>query len=395
MAEEIPGLGTAVDVNRKRAALLIKIISLFAVASISYAYYWWFIAQFRQTTDDAYVTGVLMGIEPQVSGTVVAISAENTDFVKKGQVLVRLDDTDASISLEKAKVELAQSVHNVKSLLDKVAAARSNVSLRDEEMQKAQSDFNRRKALYEQKAVTYEVYEHAKTAQSSTQEALALARHQLREAEELAGTGKVEKHTSVRMAEQKLRDAYFALKRTVVVAPANGHVARRSAQMGERVTPGKPLMALIPLEQVWVEANFKENQLADMRIGQPVKLESDMYGKDTVFHGNVAGIGAGTGSVFSVIPPQNATGNWIKIIQRVPVKISLDAGEIAKKPLIIGLSMKVVVDTHDKSGAAISVAKPGREIYHTDVYEKYKEGADELVRQVLRENMGKPGLARE
>jgi membrane fusion protein (multidrug efflux system) len=331
----------------------------------------------------------MMTIEPQVSGTVVSISADITDFAKEGQILVRLDDTDASIALEKAKVEMAQAVHQVKSHLDKTAGGGSNVALREKEVERAQSDYDRRKFLYEQKAVTDEVFEHARLSLRSAQDALELARHQLREMEELAGNGVVEKHTTVRMAKEKLRDAYFALKRTVVVAPVSGHVAKRSVQVGERVSPGKPLMALIPLEKVWVEANFKENQLADVRINQPAVLESDMYGKETVFHGKVAGIGAGTGSVFSVIPPQNATGNWIKVIQRVPVKITLDTAEIIKKPLIIGLSMKVMVDTRDKSGPVITAAASERELYRTDVYGKEKDGAEELIQKVIRESMGK------
>jgi len=372
--------------------LLVLAVLLLAVGGSVYAY-WNLYAKFYINTDDAYVAGVIADIEPQIAGSVKSISADNTDAVLKGQTLVKLDDTDAIIALEKAKVELATSVNMVKSYLDRVETARANVAFRKAELEKSQMDYNRRKNLFQGKVVTEEILEHAAIDLRASQKSVEQAEHQLSETRVIAGSGDVANHTSVRMAKEKLRDAWMALKRTVIVAPLSGKIAKRSVEVGERVTPGKPLMAIIPLNLVWVDANFKENQLVDMRINQPVTITSDLYGHDVVFHGKVEGIGAGTGGVFSVIPPQNATGNWIKIVQRVPVKISLNGDEVAKSPLLIGLSVRVTVDAHDKSGQAISAAKPARELYKTDVYDLDEKGADELMQQIIRQNL--PGQKAE
>ncbi|MBI3580679.1 MAG: efflux RND transporter periplasmic adaptor subunit [Nitrospinae bacterium] len=372
--------------NPKRIRLLLALAVVFAAAGSAAYFYWNSYARFYETTDDAYVAGNIINVDPQTAGTVTSISADNTDTVAKGQALVRLDDSDAVIALEKAKTELAAAVNLVRGYRDRVEAARANVALKNAELERARSDYNRRKSLFEKKVLTDEALEHASTDLRSSQKAADQAEHQLREAMSAAGSGGIEDHTSVRLAKDKLRDAWLALRRTVIPSPASGVVARRSVEVGQRVAPGRPLMAVIPLDQVWVEANFKENQLKNVRVNQPVEMRSDMYGDGLVFHGSVEGIGAGSGAVFSIIPPQNASGNWIKIVQRVPVRISLDKREIAKNPLLLGLSVKVVVDAHDTGGPAISRAREPREIYKTDVYEN-AAGADELIRRIISQNL--------
>ncbi len=378
--------------NPKRKRLLIVLAVVFAAAGAGAYVYWHSYARFYETTDDAYVAGNITNVEPQTAGTVTSISADNTDTVTKGQPLVKLDDSDAVIALEKAKTELAASVNLVRGYRDRVEAARANVALRAAELERARSDYNRRKSLFEKKVLTDEALEHASIDVRASQKAADQAEHQLREAMAAAGSGTVEDHTSVRLAKDKLRDAWLALRRTVILSPVSGVVAKRSVEVGQRVAPGRPLMAVIPLDQVWVEANFKENQLKNVRVNQPVEMRSDMYGDGTVFHGRVEGVGAGSGAVFSIIPPQNASGNWIKIVQRVPVRISLDKGEVAKNPLLLGLSVKVVVDAHERGGPAISRARDSRDIYKTDVYEN-AAGADELIRQIISENLaGRQGV---
>lgn len=372
--------------NPKRKRLLLALAVIFTAAGSAAYVYWHSYARFYETTDDAYVAGNIINVEPQTAGTVTSISADNTDTVAKGQALVKLDDSDAAIALEKAKTELAAGVNLVKGFRDRVEAARANVAMRKAELERARSDYNRRKSLFEKRVLTDEALEHASTDLRASQKAADQAEHQLREAMAAAGSGEIEDHTSVRLAKDKLRDAWLALRRTVVLSPVSGVVAKRSVEVGQRVAPGRPLMAVIPLDQVWVEANFKENQLANVRVNQPVEMRADMYGNGIVFHGRVEGVGAGSGAVFSIIPPQNASGNWIKIIQRVPVKISLDKGEISKNPLLLGLSVRVVVDAHDRGGPAISRARDSREIYKTDVYEN-AAGADELIRQIISQNL--------
>ena len=199
----------------------------------------------------------------------------------------------------------------------------------------------------------------------------------------------LENHPSVRAAAAHVREASLTLARTRVLASVSGQVAQRSVQIGGRVSTGAALMAIVPLNKVWLDANFKETELRDVRIGQPAQLTSDFYGNSFIFHGKVLGLAPGTGSSFSLLPAQNATGNWVKIVQRVPVRIALDANELHAHPLRIGLSMDVIIDTHDRSGAALTTLPEARPIAATAVYAQDIKAADALVAQIIADNLGR------
>jgi membrane fusion protein (multidrug efflux system) len=291
-------------------------------------------------------------ITPQISGTVVAIRADDTQFVKAGQPLVRLDPADARVALDEAEAQLARTVRDVRNLYATSSQLAAAEQLRRTELAAAQSDLARRQRLASTGAISGEELQHAADAVKTSQAQLIAAEQQLAANRARVDGTTLQDHPQVRDAAAAVRNAYLTLERTQLAAPVAGFVARRNVQLGERVSLGTALMAVVPLDQVWVDANFKEPQLAHMRIGQPVKLTADLYGGHVVYHGTVAGFGAGTGSAFSLLPAQNATGNWIKIVQRVPVRIALDPREIAAHPLQIGLSMKAQVDVKGRADGA-------------------------------------------
>jgi membrane fusion protein (multidrug efflux system) len=335
---------SATALRSRRWRWLGGVLGTTLVALLMYGLYWAQVLRYHQTTDDAYVGGNVVQITPQISGTVIAIGADDTQFVKAGQPLVRLDQADAHVALDQAEAQLARSVRDVRNLFATTSQLEAAVQLRQTDLAAAASDLARRKRLGTSGAVSGEELQHAVDAVNAAQAGLLAARQQL--AANLArvdGTT-LNNHPQVRDAAAAVRNAYLTLARTELPAPVAGFVARRNVQLGQRVAPGTPLMAVVPLDQVWVDANFKEPQLAHMRVGQPVRLSADLYGARVVYHGTVAGFGAGTGAAFSLLPAQNATGNWIKIVQRVPVRVALDPHELAAHPLQIGLSMKADVD---------------------------------------------------
>ena len=308
-----------------------------------YGAYWAQVLRYHQSTDDAYVGGNVVQITPQISGTVVAIGADDTQFVKAGQPLVRLDPADARVALDQAEAQLARTVRDVRNLYATSSQLAAAVQMRETELTAAQSDLARRQRLGATGAISGEELQHAADAVKTAQAELLAAQQQLAANRARVDGTTLQDHPQVRDAAAAVRNAYLTLERTELSAPVSGFVARRNVQLGQRVSPGTPLMAVVPLDQVWVDANFKEPQLARMRIGQRVLLTADLYGGRVTYHGTVAGFGAGTGAAFSLLPAQNATGNWIKIVQRVPVRVALDAREIAAHPLQIGLSMKADV----------------------------------------------------
>ncbi len=381
--------GKNADRNGRRKRWLIQLATVFLLLGAGYSVYWWFFGRFTETTDDAYVAGNIVDVTPQIAGTVTAISADETDLVEQGQSLVELDDTDTSIALEQAKANLAETVRRIRQMFEHLDQLRENVALRKTDVAKAKEDYTRRRALIAAHAVSQEELQHARNAYETAQAALRAARYELAAVAALAGNTDIEHHPLVEAAKAKLREAYVEWERHRVPAPVTGYVAKRSVQIGQRVSPGVPLMTIVPLSQLWVEANFKEDRLADIRIGQPVRMTADVYGGSVIYHGKVVGVGAGTGGVFALLPPQNASGNWIKIVQRVPVRVSLDPHEIAKNPLRIGLSMKIAVDTHDRGGAMLA-GTPVREVrYSTSVYDNESAQVDALVRAIVDGNSGK------
>ena len=336
-----------------------------------------------QQTEDAYVEGNLVHVTPQVAGTVTRIAADNTDFVRPGEVLVQLNDVDARLALDRAEAALARSARQVRSQLAGVGQLRSTVVQRESDLARAESDLARRRQLADTGAVSGEDIRHANDAVGAARAALNAARQQVDAARALVDGTTLEQHPDVLSSIAGLRDASLGLARTTLAAPVGGIVARRNVQIGQRVAQGAPLMAIIPLDQMWVTANLKETQLKDVRIGQPVAVTSDVYGADVVYHGRVAGQEAGTGSAFAAVPAQNATGNWIKVVQRVPVRIALDAQELARHPLRLGLSMKVAIDTSRADGPSLLQAGAVRHSYETVVFETESHGADAAIRRAL------------
>ena len=382
------GTAGAKPPNGRRTLLLMLLVGVFLAAGIGYAIYWALVARYVESTDDAYVGGNLVQITPQVSGTVLAIGADDTEYVKAGQTLVELDQADARVALEQAEAALARSVRQVRNLMATSGEIEANVALREAELARTRADLARRAPLAASGALPAEEVQHARDAVTSTQAALQAARQQLAAHRTLVDRTSVETHPDVQNAAARLREAYLAYARTALPAPVSGIVAKRSVQVGQRVGPGTPLMAVIPLDQVWVDANFKERQLLHLRPGQAVRLFADIYGSAVEFHGRVAGFGAGTGSAFALLPPQNATGNWIKVVQRVPVRIALDPAELARHPLQLGLSMQVDVDTHERSGELRPMEPRTAPAYQTRAYASLTELADERVAAVIKANGG-------
>lgn len=385
---------------RKKALTALSIVVLLGLVYGGFEYYG---ARHSEETDNAYVQGNVIQITPQVGGTVTAIMADDTDFVKAGQALVKLDPADARVALDQAEANLAQAVRQVRTLYANNGSLSAQVTLRESDIAKAQTeiaratdDLNRRQALAGNGAVSKEELNHAKSQLSTAQNALAAAqagvaaaREQLSSNQTLTDGTSVEGHPSVVAASAKVREAFLALHRAELPAPVDGYVAKRTVQLGQRVAAGAPLMSIIPLNQVWVDANFKEVQLRNIRIGQPVTLTADLYGKKMEYKGTVAGLGVGTGAAFSLLPAQNATGNWIKVVQRVPVRVTLDAEQLAQNPLRVGLSMEATVDVTDQSGKSLADAPRTASVTQTDVYTVLDQQANAEVRKVIASNLGR------
>jgi membrane fusion protein (multidrug efflux system) len=339
--------------------------------------------RYGETTEDAYVEGNLVQVTPQVGGTVTRIAADNTDFVRAGEPLVQLNEVDARLALDRAEAALSKSARQVRAQFANVAQLRANVAMRQADLAKAESDVEHRRGLVDSGAVSGEELRHVNDATAAARAALEAAREQMNAAQVLVEGSSVQTHPDVAGAIAQVRDAAVALSRTTLAAPVGGIVARRNVQIGQRVAQGSPLMAIVPLDQMWVTANLKENQLRDVRIGQPVKVTTEVYGDEVVFHGRVVGQEAGTGSAFAAVPAQNATGNWIKVVQRVPVRIALDPAEVTRHPLRLGLSMQVEIDTHDRRGPSLLQAGVRRQQYETKVFEREDVGAERIIARAL------------
>ena len=373
--------------GKRRWRILVPLIGGVALVAIGYTLYWAQVLRYHQGTDDAYVGGNVVQITPQISGTVIGIGADDTQFVKAGQPLVRLDQADARVALDQAEAQLARTVREVRNLFATTSQLQAAVQLRQSDLDAAQKDLLRRQQLGNSGAVSGEELQHARDAVKGAQAGLLAAQQQLAATRARVDNTTLEDHPQVRDAAAAVRNAYLQLSRTELPAPVAGFIARRNVQLGQRVGPGAALMAVVPLDQVWVDANFKEPQLARMRVGQPVKLTADLYGTKIVYHGTVAGFGAGTGSAFSLLPAQNATGNWIKIVQRVPVRIALDAREVAAHPLQIGLSMKAEVDvSQGGDGARLPQLACNASAWSTDVYGVGDAQADARVHSIIAAN---------
>ncbi|TAL82658.1 MAG: HlyD family efflux transporter periplasmic adaptor subunit [Rhodanobacter sp.] len=375
--------------RKSSRGLLLRLLGVVVVlATIGWGLWYFFDGRWYESTDDAYVGGNVVQITPQIAGTVISIGADDGDLVKKGDVLVKLDQANADVALAEAKANLANTVRKVRGLYSNVNGARALVAARKVAVTRARADYQRRVALAKSGAISAEELAHAADTLTTAESALTTGQQQLETGKVLVDDTVVASHPDVQAAAARLRAAYLNDIRTTLLAPVSGYVAMRSVQLGQSVTPGSALMAVVPLQQVWVDANFKETQLTDMRIGQPVQIDSDVYGGAVTYKGKIVSLGVGTGSAFSLLPAQNATGNWIKIVQRIPVRVVFtDPAQLRKHPLRIGMSLNVSVNLHDQKGLMLAQKPPSKPVLSTDVYRRQAARADQLIEQTIHANM--------
>lgn len=371
--------------KRQRALLLLGVVVV--IAALLYGAYWLLVARYHESTDDAYVAGNLVQITSQVAGTVISIGADETDSVRQGNVLVALNPADANIALERAQADLGEAVRQVQKLFSSTRQYEAGVIMGEAGLQRAQEDLQRRDGMDKAGAVSGEDLEHSRQMQTFAAAGLTLAQAQLDSSLALTVKTDVAHHPQVLSAAAHVRDAYLALQRTKIQSPVNGYVAKRTTQVGQRVNPGEILLAVVPLDQLWIDANFKEVQVRHLRIGQPVKVTADIYGDALEYDGKVAGLGLGTGAAFSLLPAQNATGNWIKVVQRLPVRIELDREQLKKHPLRIGLSMQIDVDTHKRDGEVLASTARTQPVFSTSIYDAELHEADALIAKIIADNL--------
>ena len=358
--------------GQARRRWLIRLALVVLIAGIAYGVWYYLIGQNSVSTDNAYVNAEIAQVTPLVAGAVVEVAVKDTQVVKPGDVLLRLDPANATIAVAEAQADLAaarrrfrQAVAGNGALSAQVSArtagiaqARAQQASAQAELEKAQIDARRRERLAASGAVSGEELTSARRALAAARAALATASAAIAQAESnrvsaqgelAASTAMVAGSTEVTdpavlAAMAKLQAAQLDLERTTMRAPIGGVITRRQVQLGQRVMPGQPVMSIVPTTQVYIDANFKERQLRGVRTGMAATITADIYGSSVTYHGKVAGIGGGTGASMALIPAQNATGNWIKVVQRLPVRIELDPRELAAHPLRVGLSTEVEID---------------------------------------------------
>ncbi len=370
----------------KRKSALLLLTLLFIIIAVAYGIYWFLVLRHAEETDDAYVAGNQVQIMAQVSGSVTKVWADNTDFVQKGDVLVTLDPTDAQQAFEKAQTALASSVRQTRQLMINSKQLQANIDVQKTALAQAQSDLNRRVPLGTANLIGREELQHARDAVASAQAQLDVAIQQYNANQAMVLGTSLENQPAVQQAATEVRNAWLALQRTKIVTPMTGYVSRRSVQPGAQISPTTPLMAVVPADNLWVDANFKETQLAHMRIGQTATVVSDIYGDDVKYTGKVVGLDMGTGSAFSLLPAQNATGNWIKVVQRLPVRIELDAKQLADHPLRIGLSTLVKVDTSNRDGQMLANQIRTSPVYESNAREISLDPVNKLINDIVQAN---------
>ena len=374
--------------NPKRRGVLVLIATIFIVAAVLWAVYYELVLSRQEETDDAYVNANKVVVSSQVAGTVIAVGTDDTQLVRAGQVLVRLDPTDAATALSRAGSALAQAVRQVRQQKATADTADSGIAARRLELARAEADLARREPLQASQEVSGEELRHARENVELARAALQQAERQAQAAHAAVDGTRIAENPTVLAARDAYRDAWIAAARNAIVAPVTGYVAERGVQLGQRITPGQPLLTVIPLTDLWIDANFKEVQLRNLRLKQPVEVRSDLYGSSFVFHGEVEGVSAGTGAAFSLLPAQNASGNWIKVVQRVPVRIHLDPKELAQHPLRVGLSATVKVDTSSRDGAVLAAEPDSRTAEAAGVYTPDLEKANAEADAIIRRNLG-------
>ena len=371
--------------QQRKKGLSIFILLLLLIAIGSAAYWFFFIKGFEET-EDAYVSGNQVMVSAQVAGNISKINVDNMDPVQAGDVLLELDDTNTKLSFEQAKSNLANAVRQISQLNYTVKQLKSAVRANEITLAQAQGNLNRRVQLVKDGAIDKESFQHAKEAVELAKANLTTSQNQLEANQALLLDGPLSEQPQIQSAVSNLKQAWLNLERTKIRSPIKGYVARRTAQVGQAVSVGGALMAVVTTDQMWLDANFKETQLTHMRIGQPAEIHFDLYGKDKTFDGKVVGIEMGTGSAFSLLPAQNATGNWIKVVQRVPVRIQLDPQQLAENPLRIGLSATVKVNVTDSQGETLRDQAPATPLYSTNVLQYDESAVNNLIESIIRDN---------
>lgn len=335
---------TAIDKLDKRKKGFTTLMFAVSVCALAAAAHWTFIGSHYVSTENAYVGATSAQMSSQVVGILASTPVSNTQFVHRGDVLAVIDPTDADLAVTQAEAEYRRTLQRVRQYYAQEAAMVAQESAAAVNLSRAQSDYERRRELAETGAISGEELTAARASFESARANHSAARSTAASARALIQGSALDTHPETIAAATALESARLARARTIIRAPIDGVVAQMQAQIGQRVQPGAPLMVVTPIQQAYVDANFKENQLGYVRMGQPVELRADLYGDRVTYHGRVEGIGGGTGSAFAVIPAQNATGNWIKVVQRVPVRIALDPAELAANPLRVGLSMHATIN---------------------------------------------------
>ena len=376
---------TQTQPNSQRRFWFLVLGTIVLIAAVAYGVYWFLYSRYFESTDDAYVGGNVVTITSKENATVQVLHADNTQTVKQGQLLIEMDPTVPTVNLEAAEANLARTVRNVKAQFSKSDAGSAQVNQARVALAQAQDDYVRRQQAFATQSVSGEELAHARDAVASAQAALNTASGSLQQTDATIEGTDIAHNPDVLAAEAQLRTAAITYGHMRVVAPLDGVIAQRTVQAGQQVSAGTPLMAVVPLADVWVDANFKEVQLARMRVGQPVTVKTDIYGGGVTYHGHVEGVGAGSGSAFALLPPQNASGNWIKIVQRVPVRIALDHKDLAEHPLRVGLSVTASVDVRDESGPLVTTSV-GPGVTRADTGEESGPVADRLIATILRQN---------
>jgi membrane fusion protein (multidrug efflux system) len=372
----------------KRRFVLIAITAAFLLAGAAYAAYYVLVLSGRAETDNAYVGGNLVTVSSQVAGSVTDITADETQMVQAGAEIIKLDTADAQVALNQAEARLASVVRQQRERYTNAEQFDAQIDQRKVELKAAQDDLARRLPLAADHTVSGEDIAHARRAVDTARTALEVAQKQSQAAHVGVSGVAVAQHPYVLAARADYIAAWLAARRNAIVAPVTGYVAKRSVQVGSRVTPGAPLLTIVPLDQLWVEANYKESELRDIRIGQPATIEADIYGSKVTFHGKVIGLAAGTGSAFSLLPAQNASGNWIKVVQRVPVRIGLDPKELAAHPLRVGLSATATIDITQQGSGALGTAAPAPQHYSTTALNQPLDQAKAATDAIVAKNLG-------
>ena len=371
--------------QQRKKGLSIFILLLLLIAIGSAAYWFFFIKGFEET-EDAYVSGNQVMVSAQVAGNISKINVDNMDPVQAGDVLLELDDTNTKLSFEQAKSNLANAVRQISQLNYTVKQLKSAVRANEITLAQAQGNLNRRVQLVKDGAIDKESFQHAKEAVELAKANLTTSQNQLEANQALLLDGPLSEQPQIQSAVSNLKQAWLNLERTKIRSPIKGYVARRNAQVGQAVSVGGALMAVVTTDQMWLDANFKETQLTHMRIGQSAEIHFDLYGKDKTFNGKVVGIEMGTGSAFSLLPTQNATGNWIKVVQRVPVRIQLDPQQLAENPLRIGLSATVKVNVTDSQGETLRNQARTTTLYSTNALQYDESAVNKLIESIIRDN---------